>query len=347
MLRTLTLFAPVLLGFTPVPSPYSVPLAIDEVEDIVLEVDPETHMPMGPLVEAEGLLLDPRDLPESVIEYLSPAEGLEGLEASLTALYCRSLGFASEGKKLPRRYRDFAKHQSSMWADLVAGEVGRIDWENPELLVGSAMWHDTGRRVSPNELRVVGPAQIAFAPIESDVMDELLPLQSDVAQFGVDMPKEAAGRLSEAVTAYEDDFSDPWFGHSRFHLLMLKMGLHKEEHLANPFEMTGTEFLKRIQRAVREALVDPLFPELPEDVAGEDIYFLEGLVFAQGIAKGEDWPEVPTLEAHNTMVHQPILLLQIEGGKPGKSVKSPKRVRIAMVVDGETRTLHEGKWPLR
>ncbi len=80
----------------------TLPLPEDE---LVFDVDPATHAPLGELVEAEGLLLDPRDLPKDVIPYLEPAGGLEGLEASLTALMGRSLGFAAERRRLHRRYR--------------------------------------------------------------------------------------------------------------------------------------------------------------------------------------------------------------------------------------------------
>jgi len=316
-------------------------------DKFLFDVDPDTKAPLGDLVEADGLLLDTRDIPERIYPYLAPCEELEGLEASLTALLGRSLGFAAERKKLPKRYTEFSKHQAGQWEDLVDGLRGRLEVDAAPELVAGALYQDTGRRIDfeANTVRIVGPDRIRELPIAGADLDALLLMQSDVALFGRDMPRKAATRLKDITMDELMDVDDPWFMHASTLIVMLSVGMLEDAFLDNPFDMTHDEFLARCKRSLREALVDPLFPALTENIENNDVWFLEGLVAGQLVGAKDDWPEPGLLVAQNEVVHQPILLVQLKRKreKPGSKLKA---ARIAMVVAGEVRTLYEGKWPL-
>ncbi|MCA9002642.1 MAG: hypothetical protein KDB61_12015, partial [Planctomycetes bacterium] len=113
-------------------------------EPIVLKVDERTKMPMGPMVEPRGALLDPRDIPDAVASHINVAAGLTGFESSLTALFAKNLGFVVEAKKLPKAYQAMAKSQRDNWNEQIIGIRSRLDLEHPEELVYAALYHDTG-----------------------------------------------------------------------------------------------------------------------------------------------------------------------------------------------------------
>ncbi|MEM7518746.1 MAG: hypothetical protein AAF368_17705, partial [Planctomycetota bacterium] len=315
------------------------------MDELVLELDPETHFPRGDVVEAEGLIVDPRDLPERVAPYMNPMFELQGVEASLTGLFGRSLGFALERKKLAKRYSEFCKHQRDQWNELV--DELRVRAAEEEEPVVAALYHDTGRRVTAKQMRIVGAPRLAMVPIDAGDFETLLQLQHDTSLYGLDMPKEAASRLHAVVSERMEKVEDPWFHHGALRLLMLSFGREIDDDLlANPWEMSPEEFLDRCKQAFEEALVDPLFPKLSDTVQADGTWLLEGLVVAEWI-DGEDMPSHPEWEAHNGVVGQPWLHVAMQPKKPGKKTGPLKRARISMIAGGEMHELYDGKWPLK
>ncbi|MCP5024360.1 MAG: hypothetical protein GY930_21645 [bacterium] len=155
-------------------------------QPIVLKVDDRTKIPMGPIIEPRGVLLDPRDLPELIVPHLDAAMGLEGLEASLTALFAKNLGFIVEAKRLPKAYRKFAKTQHDNWNEQVSQITSRLDPTKPEQLVYAAIYHDTGRRIFPdkNEMHVVSVPDINLLPIPVEIAEKYMATQILVDEFG-------------------------------------------------------------------------------------------------------------------------------------------------------------------
>jgi hypothetical protein len=343
LLTTPALFTAAPLGPAVASSTLTIPAVVTtSPDDFVFDVGPDTKAPLGALVPAEGLLLDPRDLPEPVFAYFEGIEDLEGLEASLTGLFGRGLGLAAERKRLPKRYSQFCEHQTGQWEDLLESIRDRLEVDGAPELVTGAPYHDTGRRVdfAANQLTIVGPPRIREVALASSDLDTLLKMQADVALFGRDMPVEAAKRLQEVALEAATRVDDPWTLHTALLVLWLSLERLDEKHGENPLGMTHDEFLARCKRSLQEVLVDPMFPTLTKDVDDNDVWFLEGLV-----APKANWPEPKRLIAQNELVHQPILLVQLKRKREEPDSKL-KAVRIATVVGGEVHPLYEGKWPL-
>lgn len=337
MLQTLALVAAA--ASSPVPlAPASLALG----DELVLEVDERSHMPKGRVARADGLILDPRDLPKPVLELMSCAVGLQGLEASLTALLARSVGFASRRDDLPKRYREFGEHQAAQWTAL--SDVLFEGSATEGGLVGAALYHDTGRRIdSPTEVRIVGPTRFAAVTMAPADFEDLLQLQADTARFDVDMPQAAAKRLSDRMLEQSEGVEDPWFTTALLRVTMLGLDMWDDKYLENSFDLSPDEYMDRCRRAIREGLVEPLFPELDEERRADGVWLLEGFVVGRRVHADGDWSAPEALIEQNEVVHQPILLLQAPAEEPEDD--APRR-RVSMIAGGEEIVLYDGDWPM-
>ncbi len=324
---------------------------VQEVEPIVLAIDPDTKQPLGPLEEPRGPLLDPRDLPAELHPYFEVVRGLEGFEASLTALFARSLGFALERGNLDRAYRPHASAVRDDWNAAVASLLERLDPDQPEW-VAAAIYHDTGRRIltDEDEVHVVGTQRLHLEPIEPAAFASAVEFERLIALFGPEMSKEQAKELRALIEEHGIEVSvveNPWYSHATAKLMFLALGAWSDDLVyPNPFEISAEEFLDRCSKALHAELVQPLVPACPEEIAADGLYFYEGFAVAR-IALDDDWDAPEQLLAHNSATHRPLLFIGVAPMKRYSGKAKLKRLEISMLAGGEERELYSGKWPLK
>jgi hypothetical protein len=113
----------------------------------------------------------------------------------------------------------------------------------------------------------------------------------------------------------------------------------------NPFELTEEQFFDRCRLSLRQNMVVARLPSLPEDVAADGTYFLEGWVVARQVEGDGDeaWEAPEDLLALDRATQRPLLFVQVPAPEGSGG---PARVRIDMLAGGEQRLLYEGAWPL-
>ena len=337
------------------PSALGVGAGVEE-EPLVYQVDERTKRPLGDLVEPRGVLLDPRDIPERVVQHMNMAAGLEGLEASLTALFAKNIGFALEAKKLPKKYRAFCQRQQANWKEQVLAMAGRLDPKAVDEPVFAAVYHDTGRRIFPekNEMHVVGAPDIQLLPMASAEAREFLRRQALVGEFGRDMSKERASELRELHQEMMEEVEDPWFHHAGFQVLILSLGDWSEDKVAaDVVKMTVDQFMQRCQYALEDALVTSMLPQLPGNNEDGVKYYFEGLALARiaprnsskGSKDDSAWKTPKEWLEHNEATGKPMLLLEIPEAKKYSAKSKFRRMQISMAAGGREITLYDGKFP--
>ena len=319
-------------------------------EPIVLELDPETKMPLGPLEAPRGVLLDPRDLPDEIKPYFEIVRDLAGVEASLSALFARSLGFALERQNLDRVYWPHAEAMRDDWNAAVGSLLERVDPEGPEW-VAAALYQDTGRRLSEDRstVTIVSGQRLHLEPIAAEDFERLLELERLIATLGPGMDKEQAQALKDLIEATGLEVNvveDPWFTHATSQLMFMGMGAWKEEFIyPNPFEISADEFLSRCRRSLHAQLAQPLIPPCPPERTEEGLYFYEGFAVAR-IAAADDWDAPTALLEHNRATHKPLLLVELPVQERYSAKGELEHLELSMIVAGEERQLYGGKWPL-
>ncbi|MBL4770877.1 MAG: hypothetical protein JKY61_06985 [Planctomycetes bacterium] len=325
---------------------------------IVLKVDERTKQPLGPMVKPRGLLLDPRDLPDKVLPYLNAAKGLEGLEGSLTALFAKNLGFAIEGKKLPKVYRKFAKTQRDNWNSQVSQFSTQLDPANIEMMAYAAVYHDTGRRIFPdkNEMHVVSVPDIQLLPIPTEKAEQYMHLDILISEFGTEMEASRAEELQAITQPMMDASEDPWFDHSMLPLMMLSQGMWDDKYAHGEiFKMTTDEYMDRIKRALKEAIVDPIVPKFPGNHEDGVLYYYEGLAViriapTKSTKNKKDksiWKAPKALIDHNDLTANPMLLIEVPEASKYTLKSKHKQIQISMIAGSREKELYSGRFPLK
>lgn len=327
-----------------------------DVEPIVLKVDPKTRTIIGPMVRPRGELIDLRDMPGEVGNRVAIlAEGLSGIEQTLTVQFCRNLTLVAEQGNLPKPYSPVCEAIRDNWNEHLSQLVRGLDPKTPGSMSAAALYYDTGRRfsVDQTEIKVISAPKIALVESETTSLLDLMGLEIAISRLGPDLPAEEAKALYELIKEIAGetrDISDPWFHHAHAQVLFLSMGKYNEGLVKNnPFKISVDQFFKNCRDALMNELVDAHVPALPGNKENGILYFYEGYAVVQAVSTEEQeagWDVPQELIDFNSSTHHPVLLVQVPESSKYDGVKV-KTAQISLIVGGEKRTLYEGPLPLK
>jgi hypothetical protein len=296
----------------------------------------------------------PEDFPEALRPYLELADGLEDLERSLTLQLAVQLGMVRERAELPAAYRKAARRHRENWNEELAALVAELgprarDGEP----AGGALFYDTGVDLDRERrtARVLREPEIRL--VADERYGERTERRELIARYPQGLEPEDAERLDailEKVAGPLEERDNPWLVHASTHLVFMSLGAW--EDYARPLEEKGTpfgtmeEFLARIQKELRVALVDPLTPRLDEADREDRNFRYEGELVVLARGDDDEWEVPEELLATNALDRVSVLVLQVPAQEEyGRQAELDYAV-LGLIAGGEHRLLYEGPLPI-
>lgn len=295
------------------------------------------------------------DFPEALQPYVAIGEELEGLERSLTLQLAVGLGMAVERKRLPAEFRAHGEHHRDDWNE----ELGALLEElGPRAtggrVAGGALYLDTGMELD----REAGTAQVLRKPdlrmLAAEDHASLVERRILIAGMPAGLAAEDAKRLQAILveeTGELEDRDNPWLGHAESMLMFMSFG--GWDDYSGDLKAGGTpfgtfdEFMARVQKELRIALVDPLVPQLEDAERKGRNFRFEGDLRLIAHAPDDAWDVPSTVLETNALDHVAVLVIQVPELKSYASKQKLERVVIGLVAGGAHHELYDGKWPLR
>lgn len=302
----------------------------------------------------------PEELRAPLRPYLEAAEGLEGLEQSLTVQVAMALGIARERKAVGREFRELSEHHAENWNEQIGALLEALGAEAGKGLAGGALHYDTGLEVDRATKKVQVLRKPEFRLLPDPRFAERFARRRLVAGMcsRQGLPVEDAERMRKLLIDETGELGahpDPWLTHAHTQLVFMSLGPemwndYVAERVAEGKDATPfgsfDEFQRTLGEHVRAALVDPLRPGLAEEDRDRVFRYEGDVVLLVHAPDGTAWEAPAEIAAANAADHVPTLVVDVESAKSWRASAKHKRLRIGMVAGGAHRTLYDGGWPL-
>ncbi len=104
-------------------------------------------------------------------------------------------------------------------------------------------------------------------------------------------------------------------------------------------------YLQRSRETLWTHLVEPWIPGVIRTPGRE--FAFEGLIFGRAMGEESEWCVPKERLARQAALAHPLVFVHFRATAMDDGPPVIERVRIELVVGGEARLMHDGRWPLR